>query len=91
MRTRRNFLVSSASVTLAAVFATLGGDRRARACSPWGELVPDPEGILDLPAGCKFCTRCSEAWDRCHADEPALHNIGDGHFVRCHLVEAARP
>jgi secreted PhoX family phosphatase len=51
---RRKFLVSSASVTLAGVFASLAGDRQARARGPWGELVPDPEGILDLPAGFSY-------------------------------------
>jgi secreted PhoX family phosphatase len=51
---RRNFMVSSASVALAAAFASLAGDRRARARGPWGDLVPDPEGILDLPAGFSY-------------------------------------
>jgi len=43
--------------------------------------------IMEMPAGCKFCTRCSEVFDRCRAEEPPLHNVGDGHLVRCHLVE----
>jgi MYXO-CTERM domain-containing protein len=51
---RRKFLVSSATVTLAGVFASLAGDRHARARGPWGELVPDPDGILDLPAGFSY-------------------------------------
>jgi secreted PhoX family phosphatase len=51
---RRKFVVSSTSITLAAVFAGLAGDRRARARGPWGELVPDPEGVLDLPAGFSY-------------------------------------
>ncbi len=43
--------------------------------------------ILDMPAGCKFCTRCSEVRERCHTEEPPLHDLGQGHLVRCHLVE----
>jgi len=43
--------------------------------------------ILEMPTGCKFCTRCAEVLDRCRTEEPPLHNLGDGHLVRCHLVE----
>ncbi|MGE3315662.1 MAG: ABC transporter ATP-binding protein [Planctomycetaceae bacterium] len=43
--------------------------------------------IMDMPAGCKFCTRCPEVFDRCRTDEPILHDLGEGHRVRCHLVE----
>ena len=45
-------------------------------------------GILDLPAGCKFCTRCDVKVDRCEAEEPELLEVAPGHLVRCHLVEA---
>jgi secreted PhoX family phosphatase len=51
---RRKFVLTSASVTLAASLAALAGKRRARALGPWGELVPDPDGILDLPAGFSY-------------------------------------
>ena len=43
--------------------------------------------IMEMPSGCKFCTRCEDAIDRCHQEEPELHDIGDGQLVRCHLVE----
>ncbi len=43
--------------------------------------------IMDLPSGCKFCTRCEAVIDRCHQEEPLLHDVGHGHQVRCHLVE----
>ncbi len=42
--------------------------------------------LLDMPTGCKFCTRFGDVIDRCHADEPRLHDLG-GQLVRCHLVE----
>jgi peptide/nickel transport system ATP-binding protein len=44
--------------------------------------VPD---ILDLPAGCKFTTRCPDRFDPCAGIEPALVEQSPGHFVRCHL------
>ena len=45
--------------------------------------VPD---ILDLPAGCKFVTRCAERLERCSLAEPELLETSPGHWVRCHLV-----
>ncbi|RPI67237.1 MAG: ABC transporter ATP-binding protein [Ignavibacteriae bacterium] len=45
--------------------------------------------IMNLPTGCKFCTRCTEKIDKCDTEEPPLREITAGHFVRCHLVEAA--
>jgi oligopeptide/dipeptide ABC transporter ATP-binding protein len=43
--------------------------------------------IMDMPAGCKFCTRCEHVFDRCRVEEPPLHDLGGGHLVRCHLLE----
>ena len=42
--------------------------------------------ILELPKGCKFCTRCSKVMDICIEEEPILKEIGTGHSVRCHLI-----
>ena len=44
--------------------------------------VPD---ILDMPAGCKFTTRCPDRFEPCLDIEPALVERAPGHFVRCHL------
>ena len=44
-------------------------------------MVPD---IRDMPKGCRFCTRCPLADDRCRAEEPDMVEIQPGHFVRCH-------
>jgi oligopeptide/dipeptide ABC transporter ATP-binding protein len=41
--------------------------------------------ILELPVGCKFCTRCKEVMDKCWTEEPVLKELNPGHFVRCHL------
>ena len=40
--------------------------------------------ILELPSGCKFCTRCDEVVERCEGNEPELVQVAPGHFVRCH-------
>ena len=42
--------------------------------------------ILDLPVGCKFCTRCDLVEERCHTDEPPLVELLPDHFVRCHVI-----
>ncbi|KXB98680.1 MAG: peptide ABC transporter ATP-binding protein [Chlorobi bacterium NICIL-2] len=47
--------------------------------------------ILNLPRGCKFCTRCAVAVERCFTEEPPLVEITPDHFVRCHLVESTLP
>jgi oligopeptide/dipeptide ABC transporter ATP-binding protein len=41
--------------------------------------------IFELPAGCKFSTRCARVVDRC-STEPELAMIG-AHGVRCHRAE----
>ncbi|MCK8602808.1 ABC transporter ATP-binding protein [Desulfoferrobacter suflitae] len=42
--------------------------------------------LLELPAGCKFNTRCPHAFERCYTDpEPGLLEPDLGHPVRCWL------
>ena len=48
--------------------------------------VPSP---INPPSGCPFHPRCPEAIDRCKVDVPELVQIGGGHQVSCHLVDAA--
>ncbi|MBM81854.1 MAG: peptide ABC transporter ATP-binding protein [Planctomycetaceae bacterium] len=43
--------------------------------------------LHEMPEGCKFCTRCSEVVDRCHSEEPPVHQLDSGQLVRCHLFE----
>jgi ABC-type antimicrobial peptide transport system ATPase subunit len=44
--------------------------------------VPD---LHQLPAGCKFVTRCPSAFEPCPDIEPPLIEDAPGHWVRCHL------
>ena len=46
-------------------------------------MVPN---IFAWPEGCRFCTRCPLAEERCRVEQPSLRRVGDGHQVRCHLV-----
>ena len=65
------------------------------------ESLPDPDApketlraipgmiphILELPKGCKFCTRCEKAFELCYEVEPELREIEKEHLVRCHLFD----
>jgi oligopeptide/dipeptide ABC transporter ATP-binding protein len=71
---------------LLASLPTVTGDKHDRLRTIPGN-VP---GIHDLPAGCKFLTRCPERFDRCDL-EPDLVEVSPGHTVRCHLVDVGQP
>ena len=50
------------------------------------EQIPGaPPDIMRLPSGCRFNPRCKFAMDRCRAEETALKELEDDHFVACHL------
>jgi oligopeptide transport system ATP-binding protein len=44
--------------------------------------VPSP---MRPPPGCHFHTRCPQKKDVCEKAVPKLTDVGDGHFVACHL------
>ncbi|MFE8701569.1 ABC transporter ATP-binding protein [Cytobacillus sp. FJAT-54145] len=44
--------------------------------------LPSP---IDLPAGCRFASRCRECMAICKEESPALKEVKQGHFVACHL------
>jgi oligopeptide/dipeptide ABC transporter ATP-binding protein len=49
--------------------------------------VPSP---ANPPPGCRFHTRCPLAIDVCKVVEPPLIDIGDEHFVACHVRAPAQ-
>jgi oligopeptide/dipeptide ABC transporter ATP-binding protein len=42
--------------------------------------------LADLPRGCAFCGRCSEARLTCHRDAPRYLSV-DQRYVRCHVYD----
>jgi oligopeptide transport system ATP-binding protein len=51
-----------------------------------GEL-PSP---LNLPSGCRFHTRCDRGMEICRQKEPSFIDMGNGHWVACHLHSNGR-
>lgn len=56
---------------------------RARARILLTGEIPSP---IHPPKGCKFCTRCPYADERCRMEEPAFREVEQGHWVSCHRV-----
>ncbi len=46
--------------------------------------IPSP---VNPPAGCKFCTRCYMATEKCRRVPPPLVEIEPNHFCACHYPE----
>ena len=44
--------------------------------------VPSP---VEPPPGCRFHTRCPKVMKICSQEEPTLRQLGENHFVSCHL------
>jgi oligopeptide/dipeptide ABC transporter ATP-binding protein len=47
--------------------------------------VPSP---ANPPSGCTFHTRCPHVTDECRSVRPSVRDVGNGHFVACHLYNA---
>lgn len=45
--------------------------------------VPSP---VNPPTGCRFHTRCPQTQEICKEHDPEFKDIGNGHYVACHLV-----
>ena len=42
---------------------------------------------INPPDGCRFASRCPEAWELCREKMPNLSSQGEGHLVACHLYD----
>ncbi len=60
--------------------ATMDGGRRQIV------LEGETSSPIDMPAGCRFHTRCPRKRERCTIEEPELVEVGRDHYVACHLV-----
>ena len=54
---------------------------RIQVTSPLPGDIPDP---ANLPAGCRFSSRCPMAQDLCRTLEPDLIELAPGHSMACH-------
>jgi len=68
---------------LASVPAGLEGRLRKKIVAA-GE-PPDP---ANLPRGCRFVTRCSQAMEKCHTKYPDKSALSETHAAECHLLGA---
>ena len=50
-------------------------------------LEGDMPDAVNPPAGCRFCTRCPEAIEKCFSVAPEWRRLEDGRQVACHLAE----
>ncbi len=49
-------------------------------------LVGDVPSPVNPPKGCRFHTRCPLAIDICKRVDPEFRDVGNSHFVACHVV-----
>lgn len=66
---------------LLAAMPSLDPDRRTTEAP----LSGDPPNPIDPPSGCRFHTRCAQAFGPCSLRRPADLRVGTGHFAACHL------
>ncbi len=62
-------------------------DSKSRRLKPIPGIMPEPS---DLPAGCKFHTRCPYATEECLDGPVPTVSLGGTHICRCHNIEAAK-
>lgn len=46
-------------------------------------LEGDIPSAVNLPSGCRFCSRCYMAKESCRTNHPEMQQIAPGHYVRC--------
>ncbi|MBN1558087.1 MAG: ABC transporter ATP-binding protein [Lentisphaerae bacterium] len=47
--------------------------------------------LTELPAGCRFHTRCPYVMERCRRDTPPPYAAGNGHTAECFLLDPSAP
>lgn len=47
--------------------------------------LPSP---VNIPQGCRFCTRCNNVTPECTKTSPELKEVEAGHWVACHLYDS---
>ena len=62
-------------------------DEDVHRLEPVPGLMPDPS---DLPSGCKFHTRCTEACEACSKTCPGMIEVSPGHLIRCLKFTSAK-
>jgi peptide/nickel transport system ATP-binding protein len=62
----------------------LGADKAGSVLYPIRGRVPPPN---NRPAGCVYGPRCDYVRDRCREERPALRQLPNGSWVRCHFSE----
>lgn len=50
-------------------------------------LQGEPSSLINLPKGCHFCERCKYRKKQCETEMPTLYEVGEGHWVACHLLK----
>jgi oligopeptide/dipeptide ABC transporter ATP-binding protein len=50
-------------------------------------LVGDVPSPMTPPPGCRFHTRCPQAFERCPREEPTAHTAAPGQWATCHLLD----
>lgn len=72
--------------TMALLSAVPSAKPQTRSMEGRIKLKGDPPNPLDLPSGCRFASRCPFTKGICRAEMPKLKQVGEDHFVACHLV-----
>lgn len=53
------------------------------------ESIPgSPPDMMRLPSGCVFHPRCENAKHKCREERPEIIDVGNNHFVACHLIKS---
>ena len=77
--------------TLALLAAVPVADPAVEATRPRSIVIGEVPSAMNPPPGCRFHTRCPQAFGRCKTDDPVLSDVGDGRAVACHLHGGVRP